>query len=103
LKSFFQWLSRETGYISRINYHDSKYFNLSEKETRVATAKRSKPVPTIQQIKHTISSMPSSSVLERRNRALIAFALLTGARDGAIASFKLKHIDLDAGSVFQDA
>jgi integrase/recombinase XerD len=29
--------------------------------------------------------------------------LLTGARDGAIASMKLKHVDLAAGSVFQDA
>ena len=103
LKVFFQWLSRETGYISRINYHDAEYFNLSEKEVRVATAKRSKPVPTVQQIKHTIASMPTDSVLENRNRALMAFTLLTGARDSAIASFKLKHVDLDAGSVFQDA
>jgi integrase/recombinase XerD len=34
---------------------------------------------------------------------LIAFALLTGARDGAIASFKLKHIDVIEGKVIQDA
>ncbi len=33
----------------------------------------------------------------------MAFTLLTGARDSAIASFKLKHVDLAAGSVFQDA
>ncbi len=103
LKTFFQWLSRETGYKSRINYHDAEYFNLSEKETRVATARRLKPVPTIQQIKHVIAAMPADTVLEKRNRALIAFTLLTGARDSAIASFKLKHVDLDAGSVFQDA
>jgi len=34
---------------------------------------------------------------------LIAFTLLTGARDSAIASIKLKHIDLIAGCVNQDA
>lgn len=34
---------------------------------------------------------------------LIAFTLLTGARDSAIASAKLKHIDLQAGYFFQDA
>lgn len=33
----------------------------------------------------------------------MAFALLTGARDSALASMKLKHVDLTAGSVFQDA
>ena len=47
--------------------------------------------------------MPEDSVIERRNRALVAFTLLTGARDSAIASLKLKHVDLEAGSVFQDA
>ena len=34
---------------------------------------------------------------------MIAFALLTGARDSAIASMKLKHVDLVGRSVFQDA
>lgn len=34
---------------------------------------------------------------------MIAFTLLTGARDGAIASMKLKHVEMDEGKVFQDA
>jgi integrase len=38
-----------------------------------------------------------------RNRALVAFTLLTGARDSAIPSLKLKHVDLIAGCVNQDA
>ena len=33
----------------------------------------------------------------------MAFALLTGARDSAIASMKLKHVDLIEGRVHQDA
>jgi len=103
LKAFFQWLSMQTGYKSRINYPDAEYFNLSEKDTRIATARREKPVPTIEQIKHVIDAMPSTKVLEKRNRCLIAFTLATGARDSATASMKLKHIDLDAGSIFQDA
>lgn len=103
LKSFFQWLAMQTGYKSRINYTDTEYFNLSEKDTRVATAKRSKPVPTIKQIRHVIENMPVATVIHRRNRALVAFTLLTGARDSAIASFKLKHVNLTNNSVFQDA
>jgi integrase len=43
------------------------------------------------------------SPIERRNRALIAFTLLTGARDSAIASMKLEHVDLISGCVNQDA
>lgn len=47
--------------------------------------------------------MPVVTEIEQRNRALIAFTLLTGARDSAIASMKLKHVDLAADSIDQDA
>ncbi|MBL4764272.1 MAG: tyrosine-type recombinase/integrase [Colwellia sp.] len=103
LKTFFQWLAREAGYKSRINYRDTEYFNLSEKDTRIATAKRKKPVPSIEQISHVLNNMPSTTDIEKRNRALIAFTLLTGARDSAIASLKIKHVNLFEESVFQDA
>ena len=52
--------------------------------------------------RHHMRCRPSTEI-ERRNRALIAFTLLTGARDSAIASMKLKHVDLSAGCVDQDA
>lgn len=103
LKSFFQWLAMQPGYKSRISYTDTEYFNLSEKEVRIATARRQMAVPMLEQIKHVIETMPNNSAIERRNRALIAFTLLTGARDSAIASMKLKHVDLVANCVFQDA
>lgn len=103
LKQFFTWLSREPGYKSRIQYSDAEYFNLSDKDTRIATAKRHQKAPTIEQIKHVLCTMFADSEIERRNRALIAFTLLTGARDSAIASMKLKHVDLVEGCVNQDA
>ena len=103
LKRFFQWLAREPGYKSRLRFSEAEYFNLSDKEVRVATARREPRIPTLEQIKHVIISMPARSEVERRNRALIAFTLLTGARDGAIASMKLKHVDLVTNKVDQDA
>lgn len=103
LKAFFQWLSQQTGYKSRLIYSDMEYFNLSEKDARVATAKRLQRVPSLEQILHALSQMPKETVIDRRNRALFAFVLLTGARDSAVASLKLKHVNLEAVSVFQDA
>ena len=103
LKRFFQWLAGQPGYKSRLQYSDADYFNLSDKDTRIATARREKDVPTLEQVKHVIAMMPADTEIERRNRALVAFTLLTGARDSAIASMKLKHVDLAAGSVHQDA
>ena len=103
LKRFFVWLAGQPGYKSRISYSDAEYFNLSTKETRIAKATRPKRVPTLEQIRHVIRSMPATTDIERRDRALIAFAILTGARDGAIASFKLRHIDIVEGQIDQDA
>ena len=103
LKAFFQWLAGQPGYKSRLQYADAEYFNLSEKEMRVARAQREQRVPTLEQIRHVLTTMPAGSEVERRNRALIAFTLLTGARDGATASLKLKHIDIAEGKVNQDA
>ena len=103
LKRFFQWLAGQSGYKSRLQHSDADYFNLSDKDTRIAMARRERPAPTLEQVKHVITTMPVKTDLERRNRALIAFTLLTGARDNAIASMKLKHVDVHAGSVYQDA
>ncbi len=103
LKQFFQWLAWQPGYKARLQYADAEYFNLSENDTRIATAQRERKAPTLEQVRHVIETMPSGNEIERRNRALVAFTLLTGARDSAIASMKLKHVDLKEGCVQQDA
>jgi integrase len=103
LKRFFVWLAGQPGYKSRITYADAEYFNLSAKDTRIAKATRPARVPTLEQIRHVIRSLPATSEIERRDRALIAFTILTGARDGAIASLKLRHIDVVEGKIDQDA
>jgi integrase len=103
LRSFFIWLAGKPGFKSRISYSDADYFNLSETETRIAKAHREQRAPTLQQIHHVLSIMPRGGEIERRNRAIVAFTLLSGARDGALATFKLKHIDLNQERVIHDA
>src|SRR5665213_2837017 len=103
LRHFFFWLAGQSGYRARLQYSDADYFNLSEKDTRIATAQRERKAPTLEQIKHVIETMPSGSEIERRDRAVVAFSLLTGARDSAIASAMLKHVDVKEGCFQQDA
>jgi integrase len=103
LKKFFQWLAWQPRYKSHFQYSDADYFNLSDKDTRIATARREQRAPTLEQVKHALNSMPSDTEIERRNRALVAFTLITGARDRAIASMRLKHVDLSGYRVEQDA
>lgn len=103
LRAFFFWLAREPGFKTHVAYSDAEYFNLSDKDVAVARARREKRVPTLAQVHHVLSAMPAATVLERRDRALIAFAALTVARAGALASFRLGHVDLTGGLVEHDA
>jgi integrase len=102
LKAFFQWLAGRPGY-RKISYGDAEYFNPSANDTRIASATREKPAPSLEQIRHVLASMPTTTDIDRRNRAMIAFAILSGARDDAIASLSIRHVDLVARTVFQDA
>ena len=102
LKAFFQWLSREHGYKSRIAFRDADYFNLSRGDMAIAKVHRSPKYPTVEQVRHLISLMPAATPIQKRNRALIAFALLTSARVKAISTLRLKHIDLINRKVIQD-
>lgn len=103
LKAFFIWLADQRGYRSKITYADADYFSPSEKDARIARTVREKPFPTLEQMHHVLATMPAGTELEQRDRALIALTLLTAARDGALASLRLKHLDLAAGTLHQDA
>jgi integrase len=103
LKAFFFWLAMQPGYKTKLQYDDANYFNMSLKDTAIAKAVREPRVPTIDQIRVVLAAMPTATAIDQRNRALIAFVLLTGARDNAVASMRLKHIDLVEGVVQHDA
>lgn len=103
LKDFFKWLAGQPGYKSKLTYSDADFFNPSNNDGRIANASREKPVPTLEQIRHVLASMPDRTDIEKRDRALLAFAILSGARDDAIASMLVKHVDPVRRKFFQDA
>ena len=103
LKAFFFWLAHLPGFKSHIHYHDADYFNLTDKDVATARAKRPKRAASLEQVHHVLATMPTETVLHRRDRALIAFTALTAARVAALASFRLDHINLAEGFVEQDA
>jgi hypothetical protein len=46
---------------SHLPQHLSDYFNLSEKDTRIATAQRERKAPTLEQVRHVIQTMPKGT------------------------------------------
>lgn len=102
LRAFFQWLAGQHGYRSKITYSDTDYFRPSANDERAAKAVRETPFASIDEYLEVLRSMPAETEIEKRDRAVIAFTVLTGARDNAIASMSLKHVDLKRRCVFQD-
>lgn len=103
VKGFCKWLADQPGYKRRISHADCEYFNPTANDTRIATARRERPVPTIEQVHRVLACALHETDVEKRDRALIAFTLLTGMRDAAIASLPLGKVDLGARLVDQDA
>lgn len=102
LKRFLGWLALQPGYKSRIRVNDIEYLNLSEKDMRAASAPADKKYPTLQMIEKVMAKMPGETPIQKRDRALIAFTAITGIRDGALISLKLKHFDIDRKLVLQN-
>lgn len=103
LRKFFTWLAGQPGYKSKFKYSDADYFKNNRKSARIAHADRGIPYPSMEAALHAFQSMPEASDIERRNKALFAFLMLTGARIGAVATLQLKHINLLENHVRQDA
>jgi integrase/recombinase XerD len=101
LKRFFGWLAIQPGYKSKISLTDIEFLSLSEKDIRAAKAPADRAIPTLEQVVHVVESMPAETDIDKRNRALIAFIAITGTRDGAVVTLRLKHFDPTRNLVIQ--
>ncbi|WP_434053620.1 MAG: site-specific integrase [Roseibium sp.] len=102
VKAFVEWLSTQAGYRTRITYSDAAYFNNNAREARAAHAQRPVAYPSIEQCDHAFRQMPENDIFARRDKAVFALLMLTSARDGAVASLRLGHIDLVERILYQD-
>lgn len=102
VKGFFHWLAGQQGFKKVVSYADVEYFNNNRNNARAAHAQGPVHFPSQQAAYHAFQAMESRTDLERRDKAIFAFLMMTGARVGAVSSLRLKHINLVDGYVFQD-
>lgn len=102
LRAFFLWLSQQEGYRTRIRLADADYFNVSRRDEAEARAAPARPAPTPEQVRHVLARMPDGTDIEKRNRAIVALLMLTGVRDGALVTLRLKHVDIDEACLVQN-
>lgn len=101
VKAFFKQLAMDGIINGKKSRRAISAIRLSRKDQRAGQAHNPKKFATVAQFKLIIASMPRETPIERRNRALVAFTLLSGARDGAIISIRLKHVDFERREIMQ--
>jgi len=92
IKRFFLWLSEQKEY-KKIKKNDVDYLRLPRKEARIATSGTTKPMPTFEEVQRIIMSIQPKNEIDRRDRALLSVALITGMRISAIATLKIKNFN----------
>jgi integrase len=102
LKAFFSWLASQPGYKSRISLDAVSYLALDRRTVREVLSPRPHRFPSLEQVKRLVDSIRGDSEIDRRDRALISFLLLTGIRYRAVCSLSLSCFDPDLLVVYQD-
>ena len=94
LRSFFLWLADQPGCRSKLRHCAADWFSPDRKSEAARRSSTWKPHPSLEQMRHVILSMPADTVHQRRDRALMAFLLLTECREKAATTLRLGHVDL---------
>lgn len=93
LIKFFTWLSWQSGYKSIMRPDTVAYLTISEKEERIATQQNQVKFPPLEYVIKLADSIKIDSEIDKRDRALISFTLLSGMRDQAIVTLPLGCFD----------
>lgn len=102
LRGFFEWLSKQEKYKSKINVTFIDFLKLSRKENRIAVETSVRPKPTLEEVKRVVCGIESQSEVGRRDRALFALVIITGARVSAVTSLPIQSFDRAGLTLYQD-
>ncbi len=101
LMAFYTWLAIQPSHKGKVRAHEVEYLSLSREDKAIALATTPRRCLSVDQIKKAIENMTNSTPVEKRNRALMALLLLTGARISALISLKIKHLDMAQQNIHQ--
>ncbi len=102
IKEFFIWLSKHKNYKKNVKIENVRVFNLSRKETKEANIKGIVEFASLEEIYEAVFNMPYKTEKDRRNRAIVCFAILTGARVSALMTLKIGSINKHKSYAEQD-
>lgn len=102
VKKFFDWLSEQADYKKSVRKTDVEFLRLSKKDARIATSGTTKRIPTFDEAKKIIESIEIENEIDKRDRAILSFALITGMRISAISTLRMKNFDRESELIDQN-
>ncbi len=99
---FFEWLSTQPGYKSKISRTVIEHLSLPRKEVRIAIQQDKRKVPSLEEGIKVIESIEIINDVDRRDRAMLSYGLVTGARISAVISLPLKAFDENTLTIDQN-
>lgn len=102
LRKFFEWLAIHPKHIRKIEMSAAMALRLSNNDERASRAVKDTPSPTFEELRKVLLNMSDKTDLQKRDRAIIAFTALTGIRDDALVTMKIKNVDIDRREIWQN-
>lgn len=100
LRNLLYWLERQRGYRGKIKYDHIEYLNISKNQLLTAKASNYKKYYTFNEILSTINSMPTTNIIDRRNKAIVCLQALCGLRVSELRTVKIRSIICEDGKYF---
>lgn len=100
VKDFLNWLERQRGYRSKIDFNHIDYLNISKNQKKEAKAMNYQKSYKYDQIIDTIRKMPDKTDKDKRDRALISLQALCTLRISELRTVKLKNLIEEDGQYF---
>lgn len=103
VQNFLHWLSHEPKG-RKVKYNDADYLNLTTNETNRARASGYKPHHEYNILLQIVRNMPSETILDQRNRALVALIILSSPRISELTHLRIDSLKQEraSGAYFLD-
>lgn len=100
LKEFLRWLERQKGYRSKINYNHIDHLNISDNQRKTAKATAYKRSHKYPEILATIRLMLDTTIIQKRNKAMLSLQALCGLRVSELRTVKIQNLIQEDGVYF---
>ncbi|MDH5721852.1 MAG: site-specific integrase [Alphaproteobacteria bacterium] len=100
VKDFLNWLERQRGYRSKINFNHIEYLNISTNQKKEAKAMNYQKAYKYDQIIDVIRAMPDKTEKEKRDKAMISLQALCTLRISELRTVKIRSLIEEDGIFF---